>query len=108
MSADLASFIAAAHAAGLGRRLAVLAEDVDRAITEYPAGRDTAYLKRLTGQRRRLLSPDLDLVGAVAADICASDPKARATLAPMARSLAHRFPALTPVARFESVAGGNA
>lgn len=94
MLSDLEAFICAAHAAGLGRRLSSLACEVDQAIAAYPPDVNLGYLQRLTAQRRRLASPDLALIGALAAELCDQDPEVRSVLVPIARRLAPAHPGL--------------
>jgi len=91
---DLDAFLKAAQAAGLSARLASLAAEIDLAIADYPANADVRYLRRLTDQQRRLANPDLDLVVAVTAQLCQSDPASRERIVPLAKDLVERYAVL--------------
>ena len=88
MSKDLETFIRAAHAAGVGRRLADLAQEVDAVIASYPRYGGARYLTRLTAQRRRLAEPDLPLIAHLTAELCGQDARVLAALLPLAHRLA--------------------
>lgn len=97
MQPDLSTFLQAAKDIGLTDRLAVLREDVDRAINDFPPG-GGGWLVRLEGQCARLQSPDLDLVVRLVGVLCDEDPSRRAQIIPMARSLKAQFPVLAKLA----------
>jgi len=97
MSKDLETFIRAAHAAGVARRLAELAQEVDAVIASYPRYGGARYLNRLIEQRRRLAAPDLALVAHLTAELCARDARVLTALLPLAQRLTADHPCLRKV-----------
>lgn len=97
MPKKLSTFLTAAMDAGLAARLGAMRTDVERAIADYPPG-DTQHLVRLQGQLQRLQNPDLDLVVRLVGVLCDQDPSRVAVIAPLARDLQARFPALASLA----------
>lgn len=94
MSKDLETFIRAAHAAGMARRLADLAQEVDTVIAAHPPYGGARYLNRLTEQRRRLAAPDLAPIAHLTAELCVRDARVLAALAPLADRLVADHPCL--------------
>ncbi|PZR31712.1 hypothetical protein [Caulobacter segnis] len=97
MQPNLSTFLQAAMDVGLADRLAVLRDDVERAIDDFPPG-GGGWRVRLEGQRARLRSPDLDLVVRLVGVLCDEDPSRRARIIPVARSLKAQFPVLAKLA----------